>query len=170
MIWRVHHHLVEQELSHSSQCRLINRFNIGSPISDPFASSTPAQTQASPPRVPNFDPWASNASNTNGFQSSQQQQQTIPGRNFNPRNWNVSDKKVSKALTLFNENAQSYRNWSDRMKDHCKEVNCYYGQIFEIIESQKTRISNMNLTMGKLEDGTVVDYRWISQHLWGIYC
>ena len=143
-----------------------NRFNIGSPISDPFASSTPAQAQNSPTRVPNFDPWASHTSNSNRFQSSQQQQPNISGRVFNPRDWNVSDKKVSKALTLFNGHAQSYRNWSDRMKDHCKEVNCCYGQIFEIIEAQKTRISNNNLTMGQLEDGTLVDYKWISQHLW----
>ena len=73
---------------------------------------------------------------------------------------NVSDKKVSKALTLFNGHAQSYRGWSDRMNDHCKEVNCCYDGIFEIMEAQKTRMSSVNLTMGQLEDGTVVDYRW----------
>ena len=51
------------------------------------------------------------------------------------------------------------------MKDHFKEVNCDYFHIFAIIETQKTRISYLTLTMGQLDDWTVADYRWLSQHL-----
>ena len=59
-----------------------------------------------------------------------------------------------------------YRNLSERGKDHCKEVNCGYGQIFVRIEGSKSKILNQKLTMGQLDDGTVVDFKWLSQHLW----
>ena len=52
------------------------------------------------------------------------------------------------------------------MKDHCKEVNSGYAQIFQLIESSKSKISNVNLGMGQLSDGTPVDFKWLSQHLW----
>ena len=82
------------------------------------------------------------------------------------REWNLSDKKVSKALTLFDGHAQNYRNWAERVKDHCKEVNHGYAQIFQFLESSKTRIFNCNLGMGTLANGSVVDYLWLSQHMW----
>ena len=71
-----------------------------------------------------------------------------------------------KALTLFNGHAQNYRNWADRMMDHCKEMNGGYGQIFVKIEASKFRILNSNLGVGQLDDGTTVDYKYLSQHLW----
>ena len=138
------------------------QFNIGSPISDPFNARASAPQNAQPrtqPNVPNVDPWASAAGRPSVPQSQ-------PARTFNMKDWNASDKKVSKALTLFNGQAQHYRNWSDRMKDHCKEVNCGYGPIFAMIEETKTRISNIRLTMGQLNDGTMVDFKWLSQHMW----
>ena len=85
---------------------------------------------------------------------------------FRSKEWSASDKKVSKARTLFNGPAQQYRNWADRMKDHCKEVNCEYAEIFRLIEASKPKITNANLTIGKLSDGTDVDFKWVSQHLW----
>ena len=87
------------------------------------------------------------------------------GRAFAAREWNLSDKKVSKALNLFDGHAQNYRNWSDRIKDHCKEINSGYGRIFQFIENNKTRIYSRDLGMGNV-DGAVVDFHWLSQHLW----
>ena len=137
-------------------------YNIGSPISDPFNSRANDQARTPtqiPPNAPTYDPWAAAANRQNPVPP------RAPG-SFNPREWNVSDKKVSKALTLFNGHAQHSRNWSDRMKDHCKEVNCGYGEHFDMIESQKKRISGVDLRVGMLSDEAVVDWKWLSQHLW----
>ena len=152
------------------------RFNIGSPISDTFQARTnepaPSFVPPAPPgfggnmpqnsahqmpaHAPTSDPWASPSS----------RQGAPPARSFNPRDWNVSDKKVSKALTLFKGHAQNYRNWADRMMDHCKEMNGGYGQIFVKTEASQFRIPNSNLSVGQLDDGTTVDSKWLSQHLW----
>ena len=78
---------------------------------------------------------------------------------FNNRDWNVTDKKVSKALTLFDGNALLYRNWAGRVKDHFKEVNVNYAFIFDMIEKAKTPISIHTLNMFRLENGVVVDMR-----------
>ena len=131
------------------------QFHIGSPMSDPLfgaranvpqAPSSWSQQNGS--NVP-YDPWSSAAGRTSAPpQAPPAVNQMHSGRTFNTKEWNVSDKKVSKALTLFNGQAQHYRNWSDRMKDHSKEVNLGYGEIFNWIEQSKNRISNTSLNMG----------------------
>ena len=132
-------------------------FNIGSPISDPFNMKPPSpQTPPATPPQP-ADPWATYRQNPH-----------MPKSNstFNIREWNVSDKKQSKAMSLFNGSAHAYRNWSERIKDHCKEVNLGYAQIFEMIEAQGSKIQQANLQLGVLDNGVQVDYKWLSQHLW----
>ena len=131
------------------------QFNIGSPISDPFNVKPPSpQTPPQP-----TDPWAT-------YRQNPPTSHTNHASAFNVREWNVSDKKMSKAMTLFNGSAHSYRNWSDRIKDHCKEVNLGYSYIFNLIEAQGSRIVQANLQNGVLENGAAVDFRWLSQHLW----
>ena len=137
------------------------QYNIGSPISDPFnvkppSSPVPPQASAQP------DPWA-NQGNAS-YQSRMPDPNSAP--TFIPKEWNVSDKKISKAMSLFNGSAHSYRNWSDRIKDHCKEVNLGYAQVFSLIEASGSMITQANLNMGTLSDGTVVNFKWLSQHLW----
>ena len=140
------------------------QFDIGSPISDPFGGRTSASPQHMSAGMPMQPP--NMAAPSRPTYQSQPNYYSHSAKTFVPKEWNVSDKKVSKALNLFNGHAQHYRNWSDRVKDHCKETNCGYGFIFNLIEAQKTRISNSNLSMGKLDDGTEVDFKWLSQHLW----
>ena len=157
-------------------------FNIGSPISEPFQTAPPAAASQTPPSAPTFDPWANHRPNQTSAHGTTPQTPPAPtpdpwansrptqnqnsARTFAAREWNLSDKKVSKALTLFDGHAQNYRNWSDRMKDHCKEVNSGYGKHFQQIENSKTRIYNRDLGMGNLGNGTIVDSQWLSQHLW----
>ena len=125
-------------------------FNIGSPISDPF-NMKPPSPQTPPPTPPQpADPWAAYRQNP-----------YTPNSNstFNAREWSVSDKKQSKAMSLFNGSAHAYRNWSERIKDHCKEVNLGYAQVFEMIEAQGTRIQHANLQLGTLANGVQVDFK-----------
>ena len=110
------------------------RFDIGSPISDVFQRQPPAAVPQTPPPTPAFDPWANARPSQQPMPSPQPMPQTpmapMASHTFISKEWNVSDKKVLKALTLFDGQAQHYRNWSDRMKDHFKEVNTGYAQIF----------------------------------------
>ena len=79
------------------------QFHIGSPISDPFNDRAPPSPAAMPQtssNVPYFDPWARPA-------SSQQAPNPHSVRTFVTTEWNASDKKVSKALTLFNGSPHS---------------------------------------------------------------
>ena len=85
-----------------------------------------------PPHAPTFDPKA----------AGRQAQGLLPAQIFNPRDWNVSDRKLTKALTLFNGHAQNYRNWADRMTDHCKEMNGGHGKIF--VKSEARQFRNLN--------------------------
>ena len=130
-------------------------FNIGSPISDPFNVRPPSpQTPPQP-----SDPWAT-------YRQNPPMPQSNPSHVFIAKEWNVSDKKTSKAMNLFNGSAHAYRNWSDRVKDHCKEVNLGYAHVFNLIEAQGSKIVQANLQMGMLENGVTVDFKWLSQHLW----
>ena len=126
------------------------------PPASPFPnSSTPAPAMA--------DPWQKYG-NTREHPTPPP---SNPGANiFYYKDWSVSDKKVSKALNLFDSNALHYRNWADRIKDHCKEVNPSYAYIFEIIEKEKLPIPMSNLKMHTLRNGVSVDLNWVANHLW----
>ena len=60
----------------------------------------------------------------------------------------------------------NYRNWADRVKDHCKEVNPSYSYIFELIQRERQPIAMNALGMYTLPDGVTVDLHWIAKHLW----
>ena len=157
----------------------VSRFDIGSPTpvtsSSPFAP-TPAPSPAPTPNpfartqqpqtsaVP--DPWAAHAARA-ARPEHPTPPHNNPGANFNNREWSVSEKKVSKALTLFDGNAAHYRSWADRIKDHCKEVNMSYAYIFDMIEKEKQPIPMAALRRHEtLPNGALVDMLWISNHLW----
>ena len=59
-------------------------------------------------------------------------------------------------MNLFDSNAMHYRNWADRIKDHCKEVNPSYSYIFELIEKEKLPIPMAILKMHTLPNGVSV--------------
>ena len=146
-----------------------DQFNIGSP--------TPTLGGNSPPQQPpQPDPWAESrwGDRTSAPQQSNRTSAhhpnppvNNPGAHvFNNRDWSVTEKKVSKALQLFDGSALRYRNWAGRVKDHFKEVNINYALIFDLIEKAKTPIPIHTLNMFRLENGIIVDMRWIAQHLW----
>ena len=143
-------------------------FSIGTPRTDnPFAFGR-LPTPATPPRsttpsVPVNDPWAKYVPQN----EHPTPPNNPPGANrFNYKDWSVSDKKVSKALNLFDSNPVHYRNWADRVKDHCKEVNPSYSYIFELIEKEKQPIDMNALQLYTLPNGVVVDMNWVAKHLW----
>ena len=137
-----------------------NQFNIGTPRQGPFAHARLPEPVTPPTRSVPADPWA-NYNNEHPTPPN-----NPPGANrFNHRDWSVSDKKVSKALNLFDSNPVHYRNWAERIKDHCKEVNPSYSYIFEIIERERQPINMDTLGMFTLPNGIIVDMNWVAKHL-----
>ena len=56
---------------------------------------------------------------------------------FIKREWNVSEKQVSEQLVPFDGDVYHYKSRSNRVKDHCNEVNTNYIYVFDMIEAQK---------------------------------
>ena len=50
-------------------------------------------------------------------------------RAFDPRDWSVEGKKVSKELRTFDGDIAHYNNWRRRIRDHFVAVNCNYSVI-----------------------------------------
>ena len=92
-------------------------------------------------------------------------------RAFVEKEWNASDVKPSKLLlsSPFNGGAESYKYWADRVKDHFKEKNRDYEFVFREIEAQKVPVMKANMSNAVIGDSTrqvLVDWSWITSHLW----
>ena len=69
----------------------------------------------------------------------------------------------------FNGQAENYKIWADRIKDHFKERNSDWTHVFKMIEETKSPIWKSSQNQSTVGDGTSVsnvDYRWVSHHRW----
>ena len=146
---------------------------------NPFAPSAPAQPSPAAPASSNAtppqpDPWAqsrwgpaqqSAAPQAQGAAPPPQQQFGGPGA-FIKKEWNISDKKVSKQLIPFDGDVYHYKSWSNRVKDHCNEVNTNYMFVFDLVESQKLPIQLHNCQTTGLSSGAECDFRQVAPLLW----
>ena len=90
-------------------------------------------------------------------------------RPFESRDWNAAEIKVAKELKPFNGTHAAYKTWANRVKDHFKKKNGFWGYVFTEIEAQKTPIGKNHLmTKSFNADGFSfdVDLAWASNALW----
>ena len=130
---------------------------------NPFAGPRPTQPEPhTTSNEPNPDPWAHSrwGANQGGPRSTGG---SVP---FIKREWNVSEKKVSKQLVPFDGDVYHYKSWSNRVKDHCNEVNTNYIYVFDTIEAQKLPIKLQNCATVKLTNGVECDFAQIAGILW----
>ena len=93
-----------------------DRFSIGTPPQEPFAQERPPDPVTPPAQSTPADPWAryNNEHPT--------PHNNPPGANrFNHKHWSLSDKKVSKALNLFDNNPTITKDFTaDNVEKHEK--------------------------------------------------
>ena len=147
-------------------------FGMATPPDSPFAPTNAQEPRPTPtftnlPHQAPPDPWAqsrwaqppspASAPSTRGNEAS---------RDFNRKEWSISDKKVSKQLIPFDGNPSNYKNWNERVRDHCKEVNSGWSYVFHAVESSKVKLHLSDCAYWTMPNGAGVDLRWASQHLW----
>ena len=87
-------------------------------------------------------------------------------RAFDPRDWSVEGKKLSKELRTFDGDIAHYDNWRRRVRDHFMAVNCNYSVIVELIEIQKVPIRWNKLATTQVSSLPHVNWEWLATHLW----
>ena len=112
-------------------------FNVGSPLN-------PGNAQ--------FGDWAPGAGSQN--------------RAFDPREWSVDGRKVTKELKAFDGQMIHFDNWRRRIRDHFISVNCNYAKVFELAESAKVPIKWELLPTTHIPDLPYVNWSWIATHIW----
>ena len=89
------------------------------------------------------------------------------GTNYGPWNekdWTVGE-KVSRELKAFDGQITHYSNWRNRIRDHFITSNVHYGEVFDLIEKNKTPITMAMLATTHVPTLPNVNWRWIASNI-----
>ena len=87
---------------------------------------------------------------------------------FDAKDWSVEGKKASKELRAFDGNMAHYDNWRIRMRDHFMSTNCNYATIFELVESNQSRLDWMTIANARVQALPNMNWQWIASHIWTV--
>ena len=87
-------------------------------------------------------------------------------RAFDPREWSVDGRKVTKELRAFDGQMVHFDNWRRRIRDRFISVNCNYAKVFELAESSKIPIRWEMLPTTHIPDLPYLNWSWIATHIW----
>ena len=126
------------------------------------------------PQQPNWSPLGGNNGHWSvigGMQGQPMSNRWAPGagsnmRAFDPKDWDVQGRKVTKELRVFDGDLVKFDNWRRRIRDHFVSVNCHYTEVFKIIENNKSPIRWSELRATYVQELPNLNWEWVASHLW----